>query len=352
MTCKHLISRFLSTVCICLLTTINTSAQQLQNPKLIRKQGDFTHNGTQSIFPAMLDGFERTELFAFDKYQNNISGTYVSGEGKNTIDVTIYIYPAGDAFDSRFHKEFNTIVNVIMLREDVYVSPVPTHIQYRKDGYTVNGFRADISTNKKNTMVELFECGNWFYKIRITAKNKNAQALHDISNRFRDFIDPARMVKHSTLTSQSTIHVAPAVMQDSGMLYCTLGSMLNTLEWYNKNVDSLERLAGVPNQYLEAQLTSFETFANYADSTQGNVKLQGSIEYIQDIKKLMKAGFLDEFLMEINDMMLIYPKDWKFDYRAYDLWTQQNKISIKPNITYYVIRYMDMKELKGKKNTE
>lgn len=198
-------------------------------------------------------------------------------------------------------------------------------------------------------MVELFECGDWFFKIRVTAKNISLGELHNISTRFRDYINPANLVKHSTLTSQSTVYVAPAIMQDSGMAYCTLGSMLNTLAWYNKNVDSLERLAGVPHQYLEAQLTGFETFANYADSTQGKVKLQGSIEYIQDIKKLMKAGFLDEFLMEINDMMLIYPKGWKFDYRAYDLWTQQNKISIKPNITYYVISYTDAKELKGKK---
>lgn len=352
MTCKHLIKLFLSAVCVCLLAIVNTSAQHLQNPKLIRERGDFTHVKTQSLFPAILNEFERTELFAFDKQQDDISGTYVSGTGKNSIDVNVYVYPAGDAFDTRFRNQFKAAVEAIMLREGIYMSPVPTHIRYQKDGYTVNGFRSDFSANKKNTMVELYECGDWFLKIRVTAKNKSPEELHHISTQFRNYFNPTNLVKHSTLALQSTVHVAPAIMKDSGMAYCTLGSMLTTLEWYIKNVDSVERLAGVPNQYLLAQLTSLKAFVTHADSAQGNVKLPTNIAYIQDIKKLMNAGFLDEFLMEINDMMLIYPKDWKFDYRAYDIWREQNTISIKPNVTYYVIRYMDMKELKGKENTE
>lgn len=337
--------RRLLAIIICSISVIvKTYAQPLKKPKRIKADGEYIHLKTNIKFPTYFGDFYRTDIHSFDKENQNIACGYELREKNGKTNVTIYVYPSGAAYDTRFLQEYRRCIESIIISERVLVTPIPKHLYYKKDGYTINGFRADYFANGHKSVLELYECGDWFFKIRTTSDILDTSVLHDIDNRFTDYFNPTNLIQHSTLTSKSAVHVAPGAVQDSAMLYCTLGSLFKKLEWFNTNIDSMERLAGVPNQYLEAQMIEYESFANYSDSAKGKLKRSHDIEFVRDIKKLMYVGYLDEFLMEGNNEMLICPTNWNFDYRGYDKWRESNDIGIKLNVTNYVIRYIQKDE--------
>ncbi len=70
---------------------LNCQAQKLIKPKKIRFKDDYKHKFSNTKFPQTLEnGFELTEVYAFDKKKKNIGATYEkSVEPKGKLNVYI-----------------------------------------------------------------------------------------------------------------------------------------------------------------------------------------------------------------------------------------------------------------------
>lgn len=246
---------------IFILTSQVVFAQSTGSPRLLPVKGIYTHSQTKTEFPKNLIGYERTELYSFDRKKTNIGATYKSKD-KKTI-VSVYLYPAGEGSEDRLKNEYLSALNEIAMssRKGVIANQGITY--YKKDGYKVNGISAevkDVKTNLKSHL-SVFECGKWFLKLRITPGSLDSTRVSNLKNEILDEFTPTELVKQSPFDSKATIYFAPAAFADSLMLVSAMGGAFKKVQWALENVDSLERSAGFPGLYLELHVESLKEFA-------------------------------------------------------------------------------------------
>ena len=54
--------------------------------------------------------------------------------------------------------------------------------------------------------------------------------------------------------------------------------------------------------------------------------LASTREYLDQYNEIISSGFLAEYLMEKNSMLMIVPENIKLDFTAYDEWKKKNII--------------------------
>lgn len=157
-----------------ILIGLTCQSQELVNPKKIRFKDNYEHKYTNTEFPEIfLDGFELTEVHAFDKKKKNVGITYK----KTTEPVgefTIYIYPAGEATENRLRNEYlSSMQSVANFTEKGLATQYP--VKYSENKIDCNGFKADFKSKKgANSSLSVYECGTWFFKLRFTTEEKDS----------------------------------------------------------------------------------------------------------------------------------------------------------------------------------
>lgn len=58
---------------------------------------------------------------------------------------------------------------------------------------------------------------------------------------------------------------------------------------------------------------------------------------MNELNSIIDNGFLEEFIMEQFNMVMIIPEDLEFDFEEFDEWKKENPISINLNERFYVI---------------
>jgi hypothetical protein len=205
--------------------------------------------------------------------------------------------------------------------------------------YICNGFKAKIvsDTNIEDRLI-LFECGTWFLKIRITSNEFNSVQIDSIENKFLEIFNPTTLTETKPLNLKSDLAVAPAIGKDKIMLDAVLKSAFKKLEWANSNVSEKERVSGFPDLYLNMHIEAFKEFADFEKENE-HLTNEPNGKYITEINKILKSGYLPEFIMQQYKMVTIVPENLKLDFDGYSKWAAENKISIDLNNRYYLITY-------------
>ncbi len=153
--------------------------------------------------------------------------------------------------------------------------------------------------------------------------------------------DPTKLTELKPLNLKSDFIVAPALGKDRARAKYILKSGLKKLEWANNNVPENERASGFPDLYLNMHIAALKEFAECKDE---NFKPENDIaKFISDINKVIKAGYLPEFIMKQYSMVMIVPENMKFDFEGFDKWQEEYKISMDMHKFYYVIVYRQPK---------
>lgn len=338
---KHLlITLFILPLFICSIA----NGQPLNKPKKIKVRGNYIHEATGTIFPENIGDYRRYEVTRFDKQERNVCAEYKLSGPFGSTKITIYLYPAGYAADTRFSDAYGACLMAAAAATGTGLNATQQNTSFKKDGYKVNGFKAFYVAGGNRNVLELYECGDWFFKIRVTSGLLDSAAIYKLTRLITNMFDPVNMVKKSSLSSKVNMHIAPAAMQDSTLLDCVLVSLFKKLEWIDANVDSLERLAGFPNLYFEAHMLELQTFVKCSDTSRVKIKEYSGQSYAYQLKSLMENGYLDEFIMEQHSMIMIVPENKQFDFDKYYKWKETHPIDIKPYITYYVLAYLTKEE--------
>lgn len=316
-------------LCICIVSINYIYAQNYDNPKKLKVKGTHIHSLTNIEFPEILNIYNRVSVTAFDKKKENIGVTYkyISKNGEETL-ITLYIYPALDGFEDRLRNEFLVSLHGIVNNSDSEgINFIQTYAFFKDSLNKVNGYTADFNTNG-NAKITLFECGEWFFKIRTTSNNLDTSEINKLEKKFINYFKPTLLVRKSNLKSKADVSVSKKAFRDSLTLGCTIASAIERINWSANNIDSTERASGFPDLYLDMHISSWKAFVDFQQEKNYKTSSRITIEFISQLNKIISSGYLEEFIMKEYGMVMIIPENLKLDFEAFENWKKGNPISI------------------------
>lgn len=322
------------------LLTVSLLTQAQNQPKRIKAKYDYLHIPTNLIFPLKIDNYERKEIYSFDKKETNIGVNYgnIDDNGRRTL-FSIYVYPAGDGTEDRLRDQYlmsmQSIANVS--QNGIHATQYP--VSYKNSGYKINGFKADLKNTNQKSNLSVYECGRWFFKIRVTTDNLDTTQLTNLDARILDLFNPTNLVRVNPLNPKASVYYSKAAFVDSLMLGSAIGSALKKIEWAWQNVDSLERASGFPGLYLNMHIVSLREFVQFEKQHPDFSKSKSTTEYLTELNSIINGGYLKEFIMDQFGMIMIVPKDSVFNFEGFKEWKTKNQIKIDLNKRFYVISY-------------
>jgi len=330
-------------ITLILILTITLLSQAQNKPKLIKSKKDFFHTSTSLNFPLNIDEYKRIDIYAFDKKRTNIGVTYENKTVNSATTFTIYVYPAGDGTEDRLRSEYLVSIQSIANNTTTGIDINQYATSYENSDYRINGFKADIKKyqSKPKSCLTLFECGSWFFKIRMTSENLDSIEFVALEKRILNFFQPTELVKNKHLNPKASINFAPGAFIDSVMLGSNMGSVFKKLEWVLENVDSLERAAGFPSLYLNMYIEALHEFIKFENKHPEYTKSERTERYLFELNSIINSGYLEEFIMEQYNMVMIVPEHLKLDYESYQEWKLSNPISINLNEMFYIISFKE-----------
>jgi hypothetical protein len=326
-------------IIIILIMSIGFScqAQKFTKPKKIRFKDDYEHSFSTTKFPQTLEnGFTLTEVYAFDPKRRNIGVTYeknISPKGK----LNIYIYPAEEGTEDRLRTEYLTSMQLAASLTENGLGAMQYPVKFSGEQYDCNGFKADFkSKNKENLYLSVYECGTWFFKLRLTTEERDSMRILNFENKILETFAPSRLTAQKRLNTKPNIYFSKTAFQDSILLGSAMGSAYKKIEWVMNNIPERERASGFPGHYLEMQLAAFKTFAAF-EKKYNYKKSAFTQNYLNQLNSLIDSGFLDEFIMKAFSMVMIVPENHEFDFEDYEKWKAKNEIDININESFYII---------------
>jgi hypothetical protein len=140
------------------------------------------------------------------------------------------------------------------------------------------------------------------------------------------------------LKIKANVYFAKAAFRDSIMLGSAMGSAFKKINWAMENVKENERASGFPDLYIDMHIESIKELLKFQEKYKYK-KTQPTIEYLEELNSIVESGFINEFLMEQYNMLLIVPDDRVLNFKAYEKWKENKKFVIDLNKKYYVVSY-------------
>jgi hypothetical protein len=251
---------------------------------------------------------------------------------------TIYLYTAGGA-EGTLRSEFKNSLktSTFLSKPGNVIKKYP--IDFRKAGYIVNGFKARINDNNNRSELLVYQCGQWFLKIRLSSQFLDSLGCVVLENKILDIYNPAYLVERFPFKLKADILFGKAAFKDSLMLGCVMGSALKKIEWSIENIDSLERISGFPDIYLNLHKSALLEFIKFERDHPIMQRTQSTVEYLSELNSIIESGFLNEFIMQQYDMLLKVPPEVKLDFVDFEQWKKSRSIKINLNQYFAIVVY-------------
>ncbi len=312
----------------------NCGYSQLRNtPKKLKFKDEFIHSETKTEFPKNIDDYNLIDAYSFDKKDENIGVTYEKENSK----ISIYIYPNNVGNEGRLRNEFLSVYSVIFNKDnDVKNLKIIHHVGEK---FTCNGIRGiSKDSNNQNSLLTIFECGTWMYKIRITSNELENQNLIDLEEKIVTKIEPSRLTGLKLFNLQGAISFSKESVKDSTMLVSTMAYTYKKFEWLIKNLKEEEKYSGFQDLYIDMHKDALKQFVLFEHKHKYSSKVETK-EYLKNLNKIIDSPFLNEFLMEQYNMILIVPEDIILDYEKYHKWKKENNFNFELNLNLSEARY-------------
>lgn len=329
--CKLIISFLFILGCIVL------NGQELLTPKKIKTKGEYIHSQTMTTFPENFDSYKRKDIYSFDKKKTNIGVVYENQ--KNQTSISIYVYPAGDGYEGRLRKEYQKALQSIANFSNNGIHATQFAVRHEGEKYICNGFKAIVAQEQyKSNSLTLFECGQWFLKVRITTNGIDSIQIDSLERKIYSQYDPTRLTALNPLKPLADVYFSKTAFRDSVLLGSAIGSAYKKIEWAVENVKENERASGFPDLYLNLQEESIKAFMEFQHRFDYK-KSEFTTQYLNELQLISNAGFLTEFVMDQFGMILIIPETTQVKDEAYETWILNNKITVDLNQSFYVVSY-------------
>jgi hypothetical protein len=314
---------------------LNVSAQELSNPKMINTKGEYIQKQTGFIYPENFDSYQRKDIYSFNKKKTNIGVVY--GNQQNQTTISIYVYPAGDGYESRLRNEYLKSIQSIANFSNNGIQAKVSLLKHEGEKFVCNGIEAKIAETEYNSLT-LYECGEWFLKVRITTNELDSVQISSLEQKIYTHFDPTKLTALHPLNSKADVYFSKAAFQDSILLGSAMGSAYKKIDWALENVKENERASGFPDLYLNLHIESLKAFMEFQHRFNFQ-KSEFTKQYLSELQLISDAGFLAEFVMEQFNMLLILPTKFQVRFKEYQKWKQNNIITIDLSQKFYVVSY-------------
>lgn len=323
-----------------LLVTFSICGQPIRNPKKIKAKETYQHSPTRSVFPVTLfTDYQRASIYAYDKKKQNISVTYQKKLNGEETTFSLYLYPAGDAFEGRLRSEYINSMQSAVATTEKGLHAKQSAVQHQGSKYICNGFKA-IFTDKENNLsqLSLFESGVWFYKIRITTNQADTVYMSTIESKILQNFDPTHLTDLTHLDEMVSIYYGESAFRDTVLLGSAMGSAYRKIEWIMENVAENERATAFPDLYLDLHVEGLKAFMEFQHRIKAT-KSKYTEDYLKELQLIADANFLSEFVMDQYGMILIIPENTPYRYDEYLQWKEENNVSINLDEKFYILSF-------------
>ncbi len=308
-------------------------------PKKLKVKGDYLNIETGTLFPKSIGDYSMIGVYDFDRKQTNVGVTYEKILNQNKTTLSIYIYPAGFGSEDRLRNEYQTC-----LQSSTTLSVLLSHarqhpVSFINSDYKIIGLKAEIMDLPVKSSLSLYECGKWFFKIRITSDFLDSLQVVNLENKVLEIFVPTNLVQRAPLNPKADIYFAKGAFIDSLMLGSAMGSAFEKINWAMTNIDSLQRASGFPGLYLDLHLASINGFVNFEKDHPNMPETTQTTEYLSELNSIIKSGFLKEFIMDQYGRILIVSENTKFDFVGFEKWRKSNSIKLNLNQKYYIVGF-------------
>jgi len=294
----------------------------------INTTGEYIHKATKSKFPEKLENLNRVEVLSLDNKEKNIVVSYASENNKTNISINIY--PSESAYEGRLREEYLNSIKSLLNKTQLEQK----YIKYQGDKFICNGFKGMVlGENNSFTEILIFECGTWFLKLQLETNELDKTQIDELLSKIIKFIDPSKLTGVKKLNKEADLTFDQNKIKDDITLEYSMGSAFKKLEWVKNNIPENECASGFPDLYLDMHIVSLTEVVNILE------KNKSTGQYLKELNLIINSGFLNEFILDQYQMVMIIPENIKLDFERYKLWKEKNNTEINLNDKKYNITY-------------
>ncbi len=279
-------------------------------------EGPYEHAGSGAVFPAKVGALERGRLHAYDGAERDVSAAYGL---EDRMLITAYVYPAGRAQSGRLPSHFLRVIG-----EMEQAAPRIELLERRlaplegpPEG--IAGFEARFRTGDgvKLDRVQVFQCGHWFLKLRVTHFSGYTELMEQNLAELRERISCHGIAARNPAGEIKQVQLDQALSDGDAARWVAYG--VGRITWMQTTMTPAQRAYGVPDQDYRfhhfALTQALELHRGMTDSKSPTFDALAKIE---------AAGMLDEFIWLTYMPSLDPPEDLGLELQAFEAWFAQH----------------------------
>ncbi len=298
-------------------------AQLVAQPHAIQVTDDFRHAASGAVFPERVGLMFREQPQAYDRDEYDVSAQYVL---VGSLWVTAYVYPAGAAVSGRLRNEFLKSVRSFERLSKGAKRMTARVVRPAGTPASVGGFEATWNVRSASGRVDrverlqVFQCGQWFLKLRGTCRAEATAKLRAALRRIQAALSCRAIARANAVGPKIVVVLNPDMDEQSALPW--LAYALGLMAWTRDHVPRAERVYGAAEHshamYFEALSHALQVHEEMAAKGKSGDPLFNALAAAK------KAGFLDELVWSWHFDFLDPEPSLRLDLGGFGAWFAEN----------------------------
>jgi hypothetical protein len=299
---------------------------QKQKSSDLKISGDYTHQYTKTVFPKFWTGFTRETVRSYDSQNKNIGISYIQQTSKKSKTViSLYVYPFNEVDNHLLRDEFLSYQHALNQNSSIGIEMKPLFSKLSDDQFTVNSvysvfknslgepdFFKGVKYADKQSMLAIYECGGWRFKIRVTSDDMTAEQLQELKKKIEKYFDVLAIAAVKPLPvndgSPDIIIYKPA-QRDSMMVKAAVVAAQSKIEWMKNNLDTREFSTGFTDMNINSEIYSIEKMLEFYKLHKSDWKMTPDTEkYFNEMSRIADNNRLKDHIYEKYESVIDYPE--------------------------------------------
>lgn len=298
-------------------------SQKRVKPINLAVKGDFTHEATSVIFPALWSGFQREEIYSYDLKNNHLAVGYVQQlTKKSKTTLTLYIYPKKYTDNQLLRDEFSSYEYALNQNSNKGTDLKPLFGSASNDQVKVNyiysifdhsmgqpDFFKGVKYTTKKSLLAIYECGGWDFKIRVSSDDMTYEQLEELKSKTENYFGLLAIAskKHLPIEKNPDIILSPVVKRDSMMINSTIRAAQAKTEWLGTHAEKKEMLTGFNDMNIESEVFAIEKMIEFYKAHEKDWPMdQDTKKYFDEMIRIADNGRIKDHIYDKYNRLINY----------------------------------------------
>lgn len=301
-------------------------------------KSNFIHLASNTIFPHLINDFERFRLIVTANQPGKVDVIYKSKKNNSTFTITLA--PGGEAVEGRLRNEYLSGIKQLSKELGKDYLPKPTFMKFIGSRYINNGVKGKyINKEKSFSQFSVFECSSWMLGMKINFEGMEEADLDRFNEELIHYFNPARLTQQKPMNLKSNVDFIGNALKDTVVTGALFGSAVKKINWADTHVNEKERYSGFPDIYLEMHVESLKEYLKILGRKPNRSNVPENARFYVGLKSINDAGFLEEFIVETYDDVMIVPDTVDLDMSGFKAWKSGRELDVDLLKKRYKINY-------------